>query len=155
MNQYLKPYQSVWAKKIKNTIFLSGISILTAFTHAIYAKVTDNPMITMTIAGQPVYLELAMTEQQRRRGLMYRSVLPKDHGMLFVWEKSAKQCMWMKNTPIDLDVAFIREDGFIDSVYTMKSNTVDSHCSQGPIRYAIEMPSGFFSGQGRDPDRRR
>lgn len=146
MNEYLKSYQSVWAKKIKNTILLSGVSVLMAFTHTVDAKVTDKPMITMTIAGQPVYLELAITKQQRRRGLMYRSVLPKDHGMLFVWEKSAKQCMWMKNTRIDLDVAFIREDGFIDSVHTMQSNTLESHCSHGPVRYAIEMRSGFFSG---------
>ena len=147
MNKYLKSYQSVWVKKIKNTILLSGVSVLTAFTHAAVAEVTDKPMITMTIAGQSVYLELAMTKQQRRRGLMYRSELPKDHGMLFVWEKSAKQCMLMKNTRIDLDVAFIREDGLIDSVHTMQSNTLNSHCSDGPIRYAIEMSSGFFSGQ--------
>ena len=43
-------------------------------------------------------IEVANNSQERKRGLMYRRVLPQDHGMLFEWDSKKIQCMWMKNT---------------------------------------------------------
>ena len=52
-------------------------------------------------------LEIADTPKKRQHGLMRREQLKKDRGMLFIWENEATRCFWMKNTPIDLDIAFL------------------------------------------------
>lgn len=91
--------------------------------------------------------EVAETEEERTRGLMFRKRLDKNSGMLFDFGAPAKVCMWMKNTYIPLSVAFIDQDGFIVNIEDMKPLTTDSHCSNGWVRYALEMNRGWFAAR--------
>lgn len=89
--------------------------------------------------------ELATTEPQRERGLMFRSSLPPDGGMLFVFPASELHGMWMKNTLVGLSVAFIDEHGVITNIEDMQPRTLDVHAASRPVRYALEMPLGWFT----------
>ncbi|MGA7181422.1 MAG: DUF192 domain-containing protein [Thiobacillaceae bacterium] len=65
-------------------------------------------------------------------------------GMLFVFPGPRKVCMWMKNTFIPLSVAFIRQDGIIAGLDDMEPMTRRTHCSPEPVKYALEVPRGWF-----------
>ena len=93
-----------------------------------------------------IQVEVAATEEQREQGLMYREKMPVNAGMLFVFGSPATQCMWMKNTPLPLSVAFIDAGGKIVNIEDMQPHTLDSHCSTRtvPVRYALEMNLGWF-----------
>ena len=76
---------------------------------------------------------------------MFRKEMPQAEGMLFVFEQPATQCFWMKNTLLPLTAAFVADDGRIVNLVDMKPQTVDSHCSEEPVRYVLEMNQGWFA----------
>lgn len=92
--------------------------------------------------------QLALTDEQREIGLMFRKEMPQPEGMIFVFEQPAEQCFWMKNTILPLTAAFIADDGTIVNLADMKPQTTDSHCSVKPVRYVLEMNKGWFSKKG-------
>lgn len=73
------------------------------------------------------------------------------HGMLFVYEQSARHCMWMKNTLLPLSVAFLDSGGRIINVEEMQPRTERIHCAARPARFALEMNAGWFSTRGLGP----
>ena len=89
--------------------------------------------------------EVASTQEQRAIGLMNRPAMPANDGMLFVFERPGEQCFWMKNTLLPLSIAFLDEDGTIINIADMKPQTLDSHCSAKPVRFALEMNQGWFA----------
>ncbi len=64
----------------------------------------------------PFEVELAVTEAQKRQGLMHRLTLGKDRGMLFLYAPPQRIRMWMKDTYLPLDMLFIRPDGVIAAI---------------------------------------
>lgn len=62
-------------------------------------------------------VEVADTYRSRARGLMNRETLPSSAGMLFIYDKPARQTFWMKNTLISLDMVFVAEDGTVKNVH--------------------------------------
>ena len=100
-----------------------------------------------------IQAEVAATEEQREQGLMYREKMPVNAGMLFVFGNPSTQCMWMKNTPLPLSVAFIDASGKIVNIEDMQAHTLDSHCSTRtvPVRYALEMNLGWFRQKNIKP----
>ena len=72
-------------------------------------------------------------------------------GMLFVFEETQTLCFWMKNTLIPLSIAFLQDDGTILNIEEMKPQTLNSHCSLRPARFALEMNAGWFSKRGLKP----
>jgi uncharacterized membrane protein (UPF0127 family) len=116
-----------------------------AFVASSYA--TDIIMFktgTVKVGSHPLSVELALKEDQRERGLMFRKELGRDEGMVFVFDEPAYQSMWMKNTLIPLSVAFLDGDGRILNILDMQPQTLDTHTSAGPARYAIETNLGWF-----------
>jgi len=95
-----------------------------------------------------IEVEVAADDQTRQFGLMYRSHLPPNQGMLFVYPSPARVCMWMKNTLIPLSVAFLDEEGRILNIEDMTPQSEEIHCSVKPVRYALEMNQGWFAGHG-------
>lgn len=106
------------------------------------------PTVQIRVGEHAVKAELANTSLSRQIGLMNRKELGKNSGMLFVFKRSETQCMWMKNTLIDLDVAFADANGTIMNIEHMKAGTADIHCSAGDAKLALEMNRDWFSTLG-------
>ena len=80
--------------------------------------------------------------------MMFRRGMGGNEGMLFVNEQAGVRCFWMHNTLIPLTIAFIGDDGTIVNIADMAAQTDDSHCSAKPVRYALEVPQGWFAKRG-------
>ena len=85
---------------------------------------------------------------------MYRRKLPEGKGMLFVFERDQILSFWMKNTFIPLSIAFIASDGRIINIRDMEPQSLSAVKSSRSVRYALEVPQGWFIRQGiREGDR--
>jgi uncharacterized membrane protein (UPF0127 family) len=109
---------------------------------------TQLQRITLSAGIHQMDIQVALTPEQHQIGLMYRSEMPQNEGMLFVFDAPRKQCFWMKNTILPLTAAFIADDGSIVNLEDMKPQTTDSHCSLKPVRYVLEMNQGWFGKKG-------
>lgn len=111
------------------------------------------PTAQLRVGAQVIKAEVAKTEFQREQGMMFRDELLDNAGMVLVFEHSAAQCIWMKNTLIPLSVAFVESNGKIVNIEEMQAQTLDSHCSAKsvPVLYALEMNSGWFKQKNIKP----
>ena len=96
----------------------------------------------------PVIVEIADTPESRQKGYMGREVIPDGTGMLFVFEKSQMLSFWMKNTPTPLSIAYIDYSGKIKDIFDMTPFSLATIVSTGYVRYALEVPQGWFSKNG-------
>lgn len=112
------------------------------------------PELTIEIKGHKLTAEVAATDAARTTGLMYRRMLPENHGMLFVFPYASPQSFWMMNTYVPLSIAFIDESGAIINIADMKPLTTDTHPSAKPAKYALEMNRGWFAKRGIMPGAR-
>ena len=92
--------------------------------------------------------ELAVTPTQQAVGMMMRTEMGANEGMLFVNNESSPRCFWMRNTLLPLSIAFISDDGTIVNIAEMQPRSDQSHCSSRPVRYALEMNKGWFAKRG-------
>jgi uncharacterized membrane protein (UPF0127 family) len=102
-------------------------------------------------AGQTVAVvkaEIAVSADERALGLMFRKKLPDGEGMLFIFERDEVLSFWMKNTLIPLSIAFIASDGRIIDIKDMYPHNTNSVSSSRSVRYALEVPQGWFSRAG-------
>ena len=109
------------------------------------------PSITLGAGMYLIQAEVAQTPEQRSTGLMFRSAMGANEGMLFAFEEAGQQCFWMKNTLLPLSVAFVADDGSVVNIENMKPQTLDSHCSSKPVRFVLEMNDGWFAKRGIKP----
>jgi hypothetical protein len=115
------------------------------------AAAAQQPPLPMVQLGAGMHLiraEVADRDASRAMGLMHRTTLAPNSGMLFVFEQTVVHCMWMKNTPLPLSVAFIDERGAIVNIADMQPHTEVSHCAARPARFALEMAQGWFAERG-------
>ena len=108
----------------------------------------DLHRVKLTAGMNLIDAQVALTPQQRQIGLMLRKEMPQHEGMLFVFEQPSQQCFWMKSTLLPLTAAFVADDGTIVNLADMKPQTTDSHCSEQPVRYVLEMNRGWFDKKG-------
>ena len=106
------------------------------------------PRVTLQAGMYQIDTQVAQTPDQRSMGLMWRREMPQHEGMLFVFEQPAPQCFWMMNTLIPLTAAFIADDGTIVNLADMQPQTTNSHCSDKPVRFVLEMNQGWFAKRG-------
>jgi len=96
-----------------------------------------------------VNVELALTRAEQQQGLMYRTELAENAGMLFVFEDEAERSFWMSNTPLPLDIIYIKGDG---SIVSIAANTTPysekTIPSRGPAEYVLEVNGGWASRHG-------
>ncbi len=124
------------------------VSILIGAMLAAPLALAELPAISINAGLYVIRAEVANTFETRARGLMYRETLGPNQGMLFVFQAVERHCMWMKNTPLPLSVAFIDERGEVVSISEMAPHTETSHCAARPARFALEMNKGWFAAKG-------
>ena len=116
---------------------------------------TTSELRTVTIDASggkevEVRVEVADTEPEHQLGLMGRTALPEDRGMLFVFDEEQELSFWMKDTLIPLSVAFMDSEGRIVDIQDMKPLDDDPphYVSAEPAQYALEVNQGFFEERG-------
>ncbi len=107
----------------------------------------------VTRAGVHVFdVEMAVTPDQRSKGLMFRKELPEGRGMLFDFENETPISMWMKNTYIPLDMIFIRADGRIARIAENTTPHSEAIISSGaPVKGVLEVIAGTAKKFGIAP----
>lgn len=109
------------------------------------------PRVQLQAGLHLISAQVASTPQQRSIGLMWRQEMAPNEGMLFVFESAQRQCFWMQNTFIPLTAAFLDEDGTIVNLADMQPLSTESHCSDKPVRFVLEMHQGWFERRGITP----
>jgi uncharacterized membrane protein (UPF0127 family) len=132
----------------------SFMRALLALAIAAPAVAQSLPVLQLNAGMHLIRAEVAADFASRGQGLMYRSAMPSNAGMLFIFDEAATQCMWMKNTLIPLSVAFIDEHGTVINIEDMAPQTEDSHCARRAALYALEMNRGWFAARGIKPGSR-
>lgn len=135
--------------RLRNHIVAGATVCLAAFLPTqSHAQQKGLPVVSLTAGMHVIQAEVASTPATLSTGLMQRTKLPSNHGMLFVFEEPQQQCFWMRNTPLPLSIAFLADDGRIVNMADMTPLSDDPHCSKEPIRYALEMEQGWFAQRG-------
>jgi uncharacterized protein len=97
-------------------------------------------------------VELAVTDEERQKGLMFRKSLPESTGMLFDFKRDQDVSMWMHNTYVSLDMIFIRADGRIQRIAENTETESDKIISSGgPVRAVLEVAAGTAKKLGIGP----
>jgi len=109
------------------------------------------PRAKLTAGMFVIDAAVAANDADREQGLMYRTSLAPNEGMLFVFNENAVHCFWMKNTLIPLSIAFIRADGTVTDIDEMQAETTNNHCPKNNGVYALEMSKGWFTSKGIKP----
>ena len=113
-------------------------------TAALFIERADAGSVEITV-------EIARTEEERSQGLMHRKRLPDGEGMLFVFDRDQQLSFWMKDTIIPLSIAFIASDGRIIEIKDMQPLDLNPVRSSRSVRYALEVPQGWFGRAGIQP----
>ena len=97
-----------------------------------------------------VRVEIADNIVEQAKGLMYRTALGENSGMLFVYQEERELSFWMKNTRIPLSIAYIDSDERIVDILDMKplDDERPHYVSSEPVQYALEVNQGFFEKRG-------
>lgn len=101
--------------------------------------------IFASLGEKAIRLEVANNPTDRAVGLMHRTELSEDQGMLFVFPKAEPLSFWMKNTMIPLSLGYFDSDLMLMETHDMKPNqTTEVYNSQKPAKYALEVNLGWF-----------
>ena len=125
-------------------LFLSGCGLFSS----------PGPKIVFhsTKGNTTLKVEVADDFDSRKRGLMYRSSLAADSGMIFVFDSAAIQTFWMKNTLIPLDMVFVGADykivDIIKNVPPCEVKDCPVYPSKRPAQYVVEVNAGYVDKIG-------
>ncbi len=124
-------------------------------TAATQSNVAPTSVYALNLDGHTLEVELAASPAARSRGLMDRSELAEDGGMLFVFPAPRRMSFWMRNTTIPLDIGFFDAAGVLREVYTLaplEERPVTSR--RDDLVYALELNQGWFRQHSVSPGAR-
>jgi uncharacterized membrane protein (UPF0127 family) len=102
--------------------------------------------------GSAVTAELAVTDEQRQQGLMFREKISEDQGMLFLFEEEAIHAFWMKNMKFPIDILWLDGQKKIvhieSSVPPCTADPCPSYIPQAPASYVLELKAGAAQKHG-------
>ena len=136
-------------RKIQLVLTLILSSVL--FTAGCTTKKLPKTDLTITKSDGTtltVNAEIASTPEQRNFGFMERKNIPDGTGMIFIFERDQILSFWMKNTPHPLSIAYIDSNGKIRNIYDMTPLSLSTIESTVSVRYALEVPQGWFEKNG-------
>ncbi|MEE9296118.1 MAG: DUF192 domain-containing protein [Phycisphaerae bacterium] len=112
-------------------------------------------VVTVNIKDLSVRAWVADERDEQAKGLMFvtaEELAPlgdgTERGMLFAYRRDQSLGFWMKNTVIDLDIAYIRQDGSIIQTFTMTALRTTPYVPRSAYRYALEVNAGVFEREG-------
>ena len=113
-------------------------------------KLPAKTLCITTASGAQVLVEAEIADkpETREKGFMFRKHIPDGTGMLFIFEEDKVLRFWMKNTPSPLSIAYIDYKGAIKDIFDMKPYDLSDVSATGYVRYALEVPQGWFARAG-------
>jgi len=139
--------------KPRHLLFLGCLLLLNTFISCRNNKLPVRDL-TITNSENKIFIvnsEIAKTESERNHGFMERKSIPDGTGMLFIFENDQILSFWMKNTPHPLSIAYIDSKGVIRNIYDMKPYSLSPILSTVSVRYALEVPQGWFDKNNIKP----
>jgi uncharacterized membrane protein (UPF0127 family) len=134
---------------------LIPLAIIAAIASVPACKTASTPAPTSIVTidtGEwkiPFKVELATTDAEQQKGLMFRAHMDPDAGMLFVFDRDSVHTFWMKNTLIPLDMLFISSDQTIVGIVENATPQTETPRAVGlPSRYVLEINGGLSSRYG-------
>ena len=125
-----------------NKYLISTILSLLLFSCSVDNK-SENTIIH--IGNKSIEVELADTPEKMQQGLMNRTSLEKNRGMLFVFKNEQYvPAVWMKDTSIPLSIAYINKSGQITEIYDLEPYSLKILWSSHPVLYGLEVNHGYF-----------
>ncbi len=101
--------------------------------------------LKLHIGQHEMIAELALSALEERTGMMFRTNMEENAGMLFVFPEPRIASFWMKNCPLPLSIAYIDSEGIIREIRELEPHNTNSVISAtADIRYALETPRGWF-----------
>ena len=121
----------------------AAVAVMLAFS-ALAAQAQDNQLTLETSTGEYRFnVEVVDTPESRAQGLMFRTELAEDAGMLFDFKEEREVSFWMQNTLIPLDMIFIGADGVVDTIHVnARPQDPTSIPSEVPVQFVLEIPGG-------------
>ena len=140
------------AKLLLMGVILSYYLVFTACS-ALTLEFEERDLTITNLDGKtiPITVELARSRREMTKGFMGRTNIPDGTGMLFVFKKDQKIAFWMKDTPTPLSIAFISASGEICETRDMTPFSEASVESSQSVRYALEVPQGWFKKNNIGP----
>ena len=103
------------------------------------------PTMKIYLGAEMLDAELALTQQQERTGMMFRTNITDESAMLFVSSQPYQVSFWMKNCPHSLSAAYISPDGVIQEIHHLEKNDTNSVVAANDnIQYVLEVNDGWF-----------
>lgn len=132
---------------IKTKITLLSLIVILVSILFYFATVTSHPQVPNQTYQSIETLEIANTPELTAKGLMYRTDLCANCGMLFVFDPPRIVHMWMKNTPTSLDMIFLNKKGVIIGIKqdTIPFQQFPTYTANKKTKYVIEMKAGFVA----------
>ncbi len=106
-------------------------------------------LVPLQVGETRIQVQLADTPQKRAQGLMFQQSA--DPGMLLLYREPAPIALWMANTAMPLDVAYIDADWTIAELISLEPFDTTAVPSRQPVIAALEMPRGWFAKHGVQP----
>lgn len=150
------PSKGLSSGAAKSVALLFLIAAPVGAYYALHAKAPEAETHTLElVTGSGVKLiniEVAATPDEQALGLMYRTELADDHGMLFPYDEERELSMWMHNTYIPLDMVFIRADGTVARIEVKAEPLSDRVIRSGePVTGVLELAGGAAERLGLKP----
>jgi uncharacterized membrane protein (UPF0127 family) len=119
-------------------------------SYVAFEQMENLQQLTIGPNNASVGVEVADTPEARSVGLMFRTELPAEQGMLFIFPESQVLTFWMKNTFVPLDIIFFDENKTIVAIHenTITNNDQLQYSSNLPSKYALEVNAGFARAHG-------
>lgn len=118
-------------------------------------RMSEDEFVSVTIKNIAVRVEVVASETERVRGLSGRNILPKDGGMLFLFEKPDYHGIWMKDMKFPIDILWLSEDRVVDIEERVPSSGQGSpltslpvYAPDMPVRFVLEVNAGFVEQHG-------
>jgi len=137
---------------ISLSLILALLSLTACEKDSSLNSVSPNPKpvnvdtwMPLQLGDKSIEIQIAITQSEQQKGLMFRTELGQDQGMLFPYPKPQRLSFWMKNTLIPLDIGFFDSNGILLEVHKMyPKDTRSVPSTSQSAQFALEMNQGWF-----------